>query len=192
MTFTLPDLILFLILLFYFICGYKRGLIITILQVFGSLFSFFAALAGAKKLGAYFGSIFVKPFLSAKLTSLGDAAIPIYQNLGFLIAFLVIFLLISIGLHFLANILRIFSSFPILGKINALLGGLLGLLLGIFLCTIAFYFLKLYAPSLFSQYGIFSPSVQEHSSLLPHFISDNSGGFLRSIYQQITTYFSST
>ena len=188
---TLWDLILLVVLIFYGVHGWRQGLVASLLGIFGSFFALLAALAGADRLAAPFADHLGRPLLEEKLSVSGTAATAVYEGVGFFIAFILIFVLISLALHFVIRLTHLIQIFPVIGTANALLGSVVGVLLGAAVCTVFLYFLKLYAPSLFGDAGLFRPAIQNQSFLLPYFISGNPGGFLRFIYQQILTHFSS-
>jgi uncharacterized membrane protein required for colicin V production len=185
MTFSVWDALILVFLIFYFVRGWRRGLAATVLHIFGNLLSLFAALAGGDRWGALFTQRFAQPLLAEKLGGLGAAATPVYEGVGFFLAFLFTFVLASVGLHLLSRLFKLAQILPVVGKLNSLLGGLLGVVLGTVLLFLIFYFLRLYAPALFDSYGWFSPTVQANSCLLPHFVQGNPGDLLRFLYQQI-------
>ncbi len=190
MFFSLWDALLLLLLIGYFVRGWRRGLAATLIQVFGSLFALFAALAAGDRLAPLFTNRLARPILAEKLGKLGQAAEPIYESAGFFLAFLTAFFVVSLILHLLVRLFRLVQILPVVGTLNSLLGGFAGLLLGVAVLLLFAHFLKLYAPSLFASHGIFSPAVQEKSCLLSYFIQGNPGDFLRFLYHQIQ--FSST
>lgn len=112
------DLVLFLILFAFGVLGWKRGSILTIGQVIGAIIGFLIARTTSPWLGAVI-ALFM----------------PDRAGLAHLIAFIIIFFLIErlIGLLVkLVNfIFKIITSLPIISKVDAALGFLLGIVEGI-------------------------------------------------------------
>lgn len=97
------------------------------------------------------------------------------RAIAYVVLFFLIFLLCSIAIHLLANVLNLVAHLPILGSFNSLLGGLLGAVFGLILCTIVLWTLKLLVPAVYSDYGFLPPSEMHRSVIAGTLVGWNDG-----------------
>lgn len=86
------------------------------------------------------------------------------------ICFIVCFLVLLLVIHFLINFLKVVFKFPVLKQLNAVAGGVLGILRGALLCFVAFALLPL-IQTLVPVQGV--NELVETSALAPIFNSGN-------------------
>jgi len=148
---TILDIILLLIL-FGFICfGLGHGLIYTIGSILGVI------------IGTWVGGLYYE--------KLADLALPLFSgnsNLAKVVCFLVIFLVVCkiVGFIFylLDKIFKFISIIPFLKSINRLLGAILGLLEGMVVLGLIFYFYSKY------PFWLFFNDLITNSQLVPYFL----------------------
>lgn len=97
------------------------------------------------------------------------------QALAYVMIFLVTFIVLLIALHWVAAALDLFARLPIIHSCNALLGGVLGIVCGLILCTVALWAIKFVAPAAYSDAGLLSPSVMENSAIAGKLVGWNDG-----------------
>lgn len=123
------NFILIIILLFGFLIGLKRGLILQALHLSGFIISFILAVLYYDKLADKL-SIFI-PYPNVSDDSMWAGFLqstPVEHAFYNAIAFAVIFFGVKILLQIIASMLDFVSAIPILGSINKMLGALLGFL----------------------------------------------------------------
>lgn len=121
------NFILIIILLFGFLIGLKRGLILQALHLTGFIISFIVAVLYYDKLASKL-SMFI-PYPNVSDDSMWAPflqAAPVEHAFYNAIAFAVIFFGVKILLQIIASMLDFVSAIPILGSINKILGALLG------------------------------------------------------------------
>lgn len=95
------------------------------------------------------------------------------EAVAYILVFLLAFLLFKLALHLIAGALGILTHLPVLHSFNALLGGVLGGVTGLALCTIVLWALKLFVPAAYSDAGPLSPSVMQESSVARYLVGWN-------------------
>ncbi len=108
-------------------------------------------------------------------TMLNAITLCVGEALAYVMIFLVSFIVLLILIHWAASALDLFTRLPVIHSCNALLGGLLGLACGLVLCTVVLWAVKLVAPAAYSDAGILSPSVMEHSAIAGKLVGWNDG-----------------
>ena len=98
-------------------------------------------------------------------TMLSAFALCVGEALAYVMIFLVSFIVLLVLIHWAASVFDIFTRLPVIHSCNALLGGALGLVCGLVLCTVVLWAVKLVAPAAYSDAGLLSPSVMENSAI---------------------------
>lgn len=80
------------------------------------------------------------------------------QSISFTLLFVVLFIAISIVMILLFKTVDFISNIVLLGPLNALAGGVLGAACGFLICCCTLWALQTFAPAMFSEVGILSPS----------------------------------
>jgi uncharacterized membrane protein required for colicin V production len=110
------------------------------------------------------------------VSTLSEAiAATVGHAIAYVILFLLVFFLCSLAISLIANVLNLVAYLPILHSFNSLLGGLLGAVFGLVLCTIILWTLKLLAPAVYSDYGILPPSEMSQSAIASTLVGWNDG-----------------
>ena len=78
-------------------------------------------------------------------------------------------------LGLIAGFLNLITYLPILSSFNSLLGGLLGAAFALVLCTVVLWTLKLFAPAVYSDYGMLPPSEMHQSVIAGKLVGWNDG-----------------
>lgn len=121
------SIILIIILIFGFLMGLKRGLILQGMHLVGYIAAFTAAVLYYDKLAHKLSLWIPYPDLSDDgLWANFLDSVPLETAFYNAIAFAVIFFAVKIILQIIASMLDFVSSIPILGSINKLLGAVLG------------------------------------------------------------------
>ena len=151
------DLILIIILALAFINGLKKGLVSQITGLISLL------------LGIWISSKFMIP-VSDWLSQYIETT----KNIINIISFLIIFIVVILGMNFIAKIVEKCLNIIMLGWLNKLLGGVLGLLTGIIIIGVIITIIDpwLYTPT-------------DNSSVIYDFIKDTS----KNIFPQLSNYF---
>ncbi len=97
------------------------------------------------------------------------------QSIAYAVLFCVSFVLCTLLLHTIAKILDLATRLPVLHSFNALLGGLLGAVFSLALCTCVLWALKLFVPSMYSDYGLLPPSEMRQSPIAGTLVGWNDG-----------------
>lgn len=97
------------------------------------------------------------------------------EEIAYILIFLIAFILLRIAVHFLIGLLNVITGLPIIHSANALLGGVVGVITGLLLCTIVLWAMKLVVPSTYSDAGILSPSVMSRSAIASTLVGWNDG-----------------
>lgn len=97
------------------------------------------------------------------------------QCVAFLLLLIGVYVLLRIALGWLVRILNLIAHLPILHSCNALLGGMLGAVTGLVLCTGVLWALKLFAPAVYSDVGMLPPSMMQRSSIAGTLVGWNDG-----------------
>lgn len=103
-------------------------------------------------------------------------SLSIGEAVGYIIVFIIAFLLFKLVLHTIAGTLGILTRLPVLHSFNAILGGILGGVTGLVLCTVVLWALKLFVPAVYSDAGPLSPSVMQESSVARYLVGWNNDG----------------
>jgi len=123
------DLMLALFLISGIVIGLKRGLISQLFHMTSSIVALIAAYAAHDAVGERLSKIFPAPTFDGNGHFLFLAHTVNMDKLFYgTIAFLIIFVAVKIALSFLASILSIVASLPIIRQFNMIGGGILGFL----------------------------------------------------------------
>ena len=135
----LLDAGLCLILLIFVISGFKHGFIRSFVELVGSIVAVAASIIFSYKVADL-----IHPFLAEHVKHL-QTFIPqaMFERS---VAIVIVYIVLEIIIHILANILGAVFSLPILKQINAILGGVFGLLKGAVIVLLICSFLQLFLP----------------------------------------------
>lgn len=106
---------------------------------------------------------------------LNALARPLAECAAFVLILMILYAVLRVVLSWLLAILGIITHLPILHSCNALLGGALGAATGVVLCTIVLWSMKLFAPAVYSDVGMLSPSVMQQSAIARTLVGWNDG-----------------
>lgn len=95
--------------------------------------------------------------------------------IAYAVLFVIFFLLCTAAIHLIAGLLNLITYLPILSSFNSLLGGLLGAAFALVLCTVVLWTLKLFAPAVYSDYGMLPPSEMHQSVIAGKLVGWNDG-----------------
>jgi uncharacterized membrane protein required for colicin V production len=123
------DLILILLLVFGFLIGLKRGLILQAVHLIGYIASFIIA-------AIFYDDLSDKLALWIPYPELSDTslwadflqALPLESAFYNAISFAIIFFAVKFGLQIIASMIDVIAALPILNSINKILGAILGFL----------------------------------------------------------------
>ena len=97
------------------------------------------------------------------------------ESMAYIVIFFIAFIVLRIAIHLVVGMLDLIASLPVIHSFNALLGGLVGLITGVLLCTIVLWAIKLVVPSAYSDAGILSPAVMSESAIASKLVGWNDG-----------------
>ena len=97
------------------------------------------------------------------------------ESMAYIVIFFIVFIVLRIAIHLVVGMLDLIASLPVIHSFNALLGGLVGLITGVLLCTIVLWAIKLVVPSAYSDAGILSPAVMSESAIASKLVGWNDG-----------------
>lgn len=97
------------------------------------------------------------------------------ESMAYIVIFFIAFIVLRIAIHLVVGMLDLIASLPVIHSFNALLGGLVGLITGMLLCTIVLWAIKLVVPSAYSDAGILSPAVMSESAIASKLVGWNDG-----------------
>ena len=97
------------------------------------------------------------------------------QCIAFLLLLIGVYIVLRIVLGYLVRVLNLITRLPILHSCNALLGGALGAVTGLVLCTGVLWALKLFAPAVYSDVGMLPPSMMQRSAIAGTLVGWNDG-----------------
>ena len=97
------------------------------------------------------------------------------ESMAYIVIFFIAFIVLRIAIHLVVGMLDLIASLPVIHSFNALLGGLIGLITGVLLCTIVLWAIKLVVPSAYSDAGILSPAVMSESAIASKLVGWNDG-----------------
>ena len=95
--------------------------------------------------------------------------------MAYIVIFFIAFIVLRIAIHLVVGMLDLIASLPVIHSFNALLGGLVGLITGVLLCTIVLWAIKLVVPSAYSDAGILSTAVMSESAIASKLVGWNDG-----------------
>lgn len=138
------NLILLLILIFGFLLGLKRGLILQLLHLFGFVVAFIVAVMYYDDLGPKLALWVPYPELpdESMLASFLQA-LPVETAFYNAVAFVIIFIAVKIIMQIIASMLDFVASIPIINSINKWLGGVFGFIEVYLIAFIILYILAL-------------------------------------------------
>lgn len=97
------------------------------------------------------------------------------ESMAYIVIFFIAFIVLRIAIYLVVGMLDLIASLPVIHSFNALLGGLVGLITGVLLCTIVLWAIKLVVPSAYSDAGILSPAVMSESAIASKLVGWNDG-----------------
>ena len=97
------------------------------------------------------------------------------ESMAYIVIFFIAFIVLRIAIHLVVGMLDLIASLPVIHSFNALLGGLVGLITGVLLCTLVLWAIKLVVPSAYSDAGILSPAVMSESAIASKLVGWNDG-----------------
>lgn len=138
------DFILFIMLLFGFFMGLKRGFILQLLHLTGYIIAFIVAVKYYDVLGPKLSLWIPYPELSEESAwAVFLQSLPLETAFYNAIAFAIIFFAVKIALQIIASMLDFVASIPIIKSVNKILGSVLGFLEVYLLLFILLYILAL-------------------------------------------------
>ena len=138
------DLLILLILIAGVIIGWRRGLVVQAIHMFGFIIAILVALIYYKSLAQQFLLWIPYPGFAESATSiLGLEQLDVDRTFYRVIAFAIIFFITKLILQILGSMLDFLKYLPVLGPINRLLGAVLGFMELYFLLFIGLYVLAL-------------------------------------------------
>lgn len=108
-------------------------------------------------------------------TLLAAIARSVGEAMAYIVIFFIVFIVLRIAIHLVVGMLDLIASLPVIHSFNALLGGLVGLITGVVLCTIVLWAIKLVVPSAYSDAGLLSPAVMSESAIASRLVGWNDG-----------------
>ncbi|GLO66788.1 MULTISPECIES: CvpA family protein [Oceanobacillus] len=140
------DILLFLLLIFGFLMGLKRGFILQLLHLTGFIVAFVLAVMYYKPLGEQLALFIPYPELSSDSSWANFLqSLPLEGAFYNAIAFALIFIAVRVILQIIASMLDFVASIPIISSVNKLLGAVLGFL-EIYLLTFILLFILALTP----------------------------------------------
>jgi membrane protein required for colicin V production len=139
---TILDIVLCIVIFCFTFSGLKIGLVRSLVELVGSILS----VIGAVLLANYFTSFVFQVIWNKQPSGALDNAV------ARVLATVILFALLQIVVHFLANALDALFRIPVLHQINALLGGVLGLLKGVVVVFLLCAALQLTLPLITEKY----------------------------------------
>ncbi|MCD8355620.1 MAG: CvpA family protein [Clostridia bacterium] len=97
------------------------------------------------------------------------------ESMAYIVIFFVAFIVLRALIHMVVSVLDLIAGLPVISSFNALLGGVVGLITGLLLCTIVLWAIKLVVPSAYSDAGMLSPSVMSNSTIASKLVGWNDG-----------------
>ncbi len=125
------DYILVFIILLNLYNGLKSGFMRQVLRLFSILIAFYVALFWSNTVKTYLQCFFKLEEVISVLVQKGGTTTWLADVLLNIIAFLLVFLLVNALLVLISRKLRFLQKIPLVGPLNALIGGALGTLKGI-------------------------------------------------------------
>lgn len=125
------DYILVFIFLLNLYNGFRSGFLRQVFGLFSLLIAFYAALFWNDSAKAYLQSFLKLEEIISVLAQKGGASTWLVEITGNVIAFLLVFLLISAVLALISRKLKLLHKIPLIGPLNAFTGGILGALKGL-------------------------------------------------------------
>ncbi|WP_026690600.1 CvpA family protein [Alteribacter aurantiacus] len=129
-------LLLFIILIGSFLVGFRRGLILQLVHLFGFVVAFIVAYMYYQELASYIRLWIPFPSFGDGGQSLLVEAFSIEEVYYNGIAFAILFFVTKIVMQILGSMFDFLAHLPILHTINGWLGGILGLLEGLLITVI--------------------------------------------------------
>ncbi|MFS0672996.1 CvpA family protein [Ornithinibacillus sp. 179-J 7C1 HS] len=140
------DFILIFLLIFGFLVGLKRGLILQAVHLLGFVVAFILASVFYDDLSNHLAIWIPYPDLGDEsLWAEFLQALPLESAFYNAISFALIFFVVKFGLQILASMIDVIASLPILNSINKLLGAILGFL-EIYLILFVFLYIVVLTP----------------------------------------------
>ncbi|MFS0751242.1 CvpA family protein [Oceanobacillus sp. 1P07AA] len=140
------DILLFLLLIFGFLMGLKRGFILQLLHLTGFIVAFVLAVMYYKPLGEQLSLFIPYPELSSDSSWANFLqSLPLEGAFYNAIAFALIFIAVRVILQIIASMLDFVASIPIINSVNKLLGAVLGFV-EIYLLTFILLFILALTP----------------------------------------------
>lgn len=138
------NFILLIILLFGFLVGLKRGLILQVLHIVGFIVAFIVA-------AMYYDELGPKLLLWIPYPELPDESLlasflqslPVETAFYHAVAFVIIFIAVKIVMQIIASMLDFVASIPVINSINKWLGGIFGFIEVYLIAFIILYILAL-------------------------------------------------
>jgi len=127
------DYVLIFIIILNFYNGCRYGLLRQVAGLLGLFIALYAALYWSGDLKMYLQEYIKLEEVITVLSSNGEASLWLTEVILNIAAFLIIFLVLSLVFGLIAKKLSLFNKIPLVGPLNALLGGILGAFKGILL-----------------------------------------------------------
>jgi len=172
------DVLIIIIIVFYAWSGLRHGLLAQVVGLVGFVAAFLLALLGGRLLASVIVPLlnleeeFSSPEVIEEIFAFLDVEMTVdwlaHITVG-VVGFLVLFILLQFVFRRIASTLKVFNRVPLLGGLNSLAGGGLGLLKGVI-----FVFLLVSALSLLPWEAV---SETLHHSVLAVFIRESFPGF---------------
>ncbi|WP_217586916.1 CvpA family protein [Lentibacillus saliphilus] len=138
------DVLLLILLIFGFVMGLKRGLILQAVHLTGFIIAFIVAAAYYDTLAAQLSLWIPYPELSSDSTwAVFLQSLPLEAGFYNAIAFAMIFFAVKIVIQIVASMLDFVASLPLLNSVNSILGAVLGFLEMYLILFVVLYILAL-------------------------------------------------
>ncbi len=164
------DLLILAFLIGGLVTGFRRGLVVQAIQMFGFIVAFIVSYLYYKDLAEKFILWVPYPGVTAhsKLAfAVGDLDLEI--SFYRMLAFVLIFIVVKLSLQLIASMFDFLKYLPILGFASQLIGAVLGLIefyISMFLILYIAYLLPIDFIQSFIQKSIFAKSMFEHTPFL--------------------------
>lgn len=177
------DIVFLVILIIAFISGMQKGLITSFLACIAMVGALFIAKSLEGRLASSFMDSSFRTWLADNFS--GDGQVIDFENLFHALSFVIVFILAYAALMLIVNLINNIVRMPKLKGVDALLGGLLGLVRGYVVICISVAVVKIILKPLESEGSNFVQALIDDSAIAT-FFSTKSLGDVFGISRMIT------